>query len=71
MINEIHVYYNKICIKATEMECTKQQRKRRKTPHIPKPEEHEGMPQHQHCPHVKHSKDKNPKYHEEQYSDVA
>jgi hypothetical protein len=37
----------------------------------PKPEEHEGMPQHQHCPPEKRRGDKNPKCHEEQQKDVA
>jgi hypothetical protein len=32
----------------------------------PKPEEHEGMPQHQPCPHAKHCGDRNPKYRKEQ-----
>jgi hypothetical protein len=38
-------------------------------PCMPKPEEQEGMPQHQHCPPAKHREDKNPKYHEEQQKD--
>jgi hypothetical protein len=38
---------------------------------MPKPEELEGMPRHQHCPPAKHRKDKSPKYHEEQHKDVA
>jgi hypothetical protein len=47
-------------------------RKRRKIPYMPKPEEHEGMPQHQQCPPAKHGEDKNPKHHEdEQYNYVA
>jgi hypothetical protein len=38
----------------------------------PKPdEEHEGMPQHRHCPHAKRREDRNPKYHEELQKDVA
>jgi hypothetical protein len=37
----------------------------------PKPEEHEGIPQHHHCPHAKHRGDRNPKYHEEQEKDVT
>jgi hypothetical protein len=32
----------------------------------PKLEEHEGMPQHQHCPLAKRRYDRNPKYHEEE-----
>jgi hypothetical protein len=32
----------------------------------PKPEEQEGMQQHQHCPPAKRREDRNPKYHEEQ-----
>jgi hypothetical protein len=32
----------------------------------PKPEEQEGMPQHQHCPLEKRRGDKNPECHEEQ-----
>jgi hypothetical protein len=31
----------------------------------PKPKEHEGMPQHQHCPPEKRRGDKNPECHEE------
>jgi hypothetical protein len=37
----------------------------------PKPEEHEGMPQNQHCPSAKRHKDRNPKHHEEQQKDVV
>jgi hypothetical protein len=43
---------------------------RREISKKPKIEEHEGMPQHQHCPLAKHRK-KNPKYHEKQHRDVA
>jgi hypothetical protein len=49
-------------------EATKQKEEKRKEP---KPEEHEGMPQHQHCPLAKLRGDRNPKYHEEQHKDVA
>jgi hypothetical protein len=31
---------------------------------MPKPEEHEGMPQHQQSPHAKRCEDISPKYHE-------
>jgi hypothetical protein len=35
-----------------------------------KPEEHEGMPHHQHCPHAKRSEDRNLKcHHDEQQKD--
>jgi hypothetical protein len=37
----------------------------------PEPEEQEGMPQRQHCPHAKRRGDRNSKYHEEQQKDVA
>jgi hypothetical protein len=40
-------------------------------PHKPKPEEQEGMLQHQHCPPGKRPKERTPKYHEEQQKDVA
>jgi hypothetical protein len=39
--------------------------------HMPKPEEHEGMPQHQQCLHAKRREDGNPNSHEEQQNDVA
>jgi hypothetical protein len=39
--------------------------------HMPKPEEHEGIPQHQHYPLAKRREDINPKYHEEKDQDVA
>jgi hypothetical protein len=48
------------------LETTKQNRKKEEKPHTPKPEEEEGVPQHQHCPPAKHREDKNPRYHEEQ-----
>jgi hypothetical protein len=35
----------------------------------PKPEEQEGMPQHQHCPPAKHHGNRNPNYHEDQQKD--
>jgi hypothetical protein len=38
-------------------------KRRKKNPQRPKPEEKDGMPQHQHCPLAKHRGDKNPKYH--------
>jgi hypothetical protein len=37
----------------------------------PNPEEHEGMPQNQHCPPVKRRGDRDPKYHDEHQKDVA
>jgi hypothetical protein len=37
----------------------------------PKPEEHEGIPQRQDCPPVKHRGDRNTKNHEKQQKDVA
>jgi hypothetical protein len=37
----------------------------------PKPEEHEGMPQHQHCPLAKCRGYRNSEYREEQQKDVA
>jgi hypothetical protein len=49
-------------------ETTKQQEEERKKS---KPEEREGMPQYQHCPHEKRHGDRNSKYHEEQHNDVA
>jgi hypothetical protein len=39
--------------------------KKRENPHMPKPEEHGGMPQHLHFPHAKHREDRNPKDHDE------
>jgi hypothetical protein len=50
------------------VEATKQIKGKRKKP---KPEEHEGMPQRQHCPPEKRRGDGNPKCHEEQHKDVA
>jgi hypothetical protein len=50
------------------VEATKQIEEKRKKP---KPEEQEGMPQHQHCPPEKRRGDRNPKCHEEQQKDVA
>jgi hypothetical protein len=44
-------------------EITKQKEEKRNKK--PKPEEHEGMPQHQRCPPTKRRGDRNPKYHEE------
>jgi hypothetical protein len=49
-------------------EATKPKEEKRENP---KPEEHEGMPQHQHCPLAKRRGDRNPKYHEEQQKDVT
>jgi hypothetical protein len=40
-------------------------------PHMPKPEEHESMPQHMQCSLAKHREDRNPKCHVEQLKDVA
>jgi hypothetical protein len=50
------------------VEATKQKEEKKKKP---KPEEHEGMPQRQHCPHEKRRGDRNPECHEEQHKDVA
>jgi hypothetical protein len=47
------------------------QAKKKKRRKKPKPEEQEGMPQHQHCPPEKRCGDKNPGCHEEQQKDVA
>jgi hypothetical protein len=49
-------------------EITKQNEEKRGKP---KPEEQEGMPQHQHCPPAKRRRDGNPDYHEEKKKDVA
>jgi hypothetical protein len=46
---------------------TKKKKRRKK----PKPEEQDGMPQHQHCPPEKRCGDKNPECHEQQQKDVA
>jgi hypothetical protein len=46
-------------------------KRRNNKPHKPEPEEHEGVPEHQHCPPAKHREDISPKYHEEQHKDVA
>jgi hypothetical protein len=43
---------------------TKQKEEKRKKH---KPEEREGMPQHQHCPDAKRRGDRSPKYHEEKH----
>jgi hypothetical protein len=48
-----------------------QAKRRKKERKKPKPEEKEGMPQHQHCPPAKRRGNKNPEYHEEQLKDVA
>jgi hypothetical protein len=50
------------------MEATKQKEEKSEKP---KPEEEEGMPHRQHCPHAKHHGDRNPECHEEQQKDVA
>jgi hypothetical protein len=50
------------------VEATKQKEDKRKKP---KPEEQEGMPHRQQCPHAKRLADRNPEYHEEQQIDVA
>jgi hypothetical protein len=44
------------------VEATKQNEEKREKP---KPEEQEGMPQHQHCPLAKRREDRNSKHHEE------
>jgi hypothetical protein len=54
-----------------KVETTKPKGKRGKNPNIPKPEEHEGMPHHQHCPLATHREYKNQKYHEEHQNDIA
>jgi hypothetical protein len=38
---------------------------------MPKPQEREGMPQHQQCSLAKHREDMNPNYHEEQHEDFV
>jgi hypothetical protein len=43
--------------------------KRKKNPHRPKPEEQEGMPQHEHCPLAKRREDRDPKCHEGQHNE--
>jgi hypothetical protein len=45
--------------------------KGQKKPHMPQPEEQEGMPLYQHCPPAKHREDEILKYHEEQHKDAA
>jgi hypothetical protein len=50
------------------VEATKQKEEKMKKP---KPEEHEGMPQRQHCPLEKRRGDGNPKCQEEEQKDVA
>jgi hypothetical protein len=57
-------------LKEKAVEATKQEKKgeRKKKP---KPEEQEGMPQHQRCPPEKRRGDRNPECHEEQQKDVA
>jgi hypothetical protein len=49
----------------------KQKGARRVKPHMPKPEEHEGLPQDHHCPLSKRREDRNSKYHEEHRKDVT
>jgi hypothetical protein len=48
------------------MKSTKQKGARKEKPLMPKPEEPEGMPQHQHCPLAKRRGDRYPKNYEEQ-----
>jgi hypothetical protein len=67
----IILYLFQILLQETEVETAKQNGKRNKYPHIAKPEEHEGMPQHQHCLPSKHREDRKPKSHEEQQKDVV
>jgi hypothetical protein len=50
------------------VEATKQKEEKRKKP---KPEEHEGMPEDEHCPLATRRGDRNPKYHEDQQKNVA
>jgi hypothetical protein len=59
-------YHKSLTRKAVE--ATKQKEEKRKKP---KPEEQEGMPQRQHCPHEKRRGDRNPECHEEQQKNVA
>jgi hypothetical protein len=56
----------RIFLQEKAAEATKQKEEKRKKP---KPEEHEGMPQH--CPPEKRRGDRNPECHEEQQKDVA
>jgi hypothetical protein len=58
------------CEKAVEITNQKEKNKD-EDPHIPEPEEQEGMPHHRRCPPAKHREDRNPKYHEQQQKDVA
>jgi hypothetical protein len=53
------------------VETTEQKGARREKTHMPKPEEHEGMPQHQDCPPAKRREGRSPKYQEEQQKEVA
>jgi hypothetical protein len=50
------------------VEATKQKEEKREKP---KPEEQEGISQHQHCPPEKRRGDSSPECHEEQQKDVA
>jgi hypothetical protein len=50
------------------VETTRQKEERWKKP---KPQEHEAMAQHQHCPLAKRREDRNQKYHEDQQKDIA
>jgi hypothetical protein len=49
----------------------KKQEEGQNPPVLIKPEEQEGMPQHQYCTRAKHRDDKSPKYYEEHQKDVA
>jgi hypothetical protein len=62
------LFLNKLFLQEKAVETTRQREEKRKQP---KPEEQEGMPHHQHCPHAKRRGDRNPKYHEEHQKDVA
>jgi hypothetical protein len=55
--------YNKKAVEATKQKEEKREK--------PKPEEHKGMPQREHCPLEKRRGDRNPECHEEQQKDVA
>jgi hypothetical protein len=50
------------------VEATKQNEEKRKKP---KPEEHEGIPQREHCPLAERRGERNPNYHGEKQKDVA
>jgi hypothetical protein len=63
-----HLIVNKKFLQEKAVEAIKQKEEKRKKS---KPEEQEGMPQHQHCPREKRRGDRNPECHEEQQKVVA